>query len=67
MVPEPQGGRGQGDLPEENVDVLMRGKKVEKQHPPTVYRQHKVYRNTFQRVNRLEVLPRANRTLVSFS
>lgn len=35
-VPEPQGGRGQGGPLEENVDILLRRRRVERQHSLTV-------------------------------
>lgn len=36
QVPEPQGGRGQGGPPEENADILLRRRRVERPHSLTV-------------------------------
>lgn len=34
LVPQPQGGRGQGGSPEENVDILIQRRRFEKQYSP---------------------------------
>jgi len=67
LVAQPQGGRGQGGPPEETVDILIRRRRVKRQYSLTVDGQYDVGRHTFQRVNRLEVLQRANAPLLCLS